>query len=256
MSADVFISVPKMKVHKKVGVTLNLKGLVGINTNKNYLIHYRLGTPDSGGDQLPDSQLKTDRLFTRARRWLYDHAMARQNRWGDLAYRTSLGIYRNLIKPIRGISDEILNRDAGNWHGNDSAWRMTSDLARIIAFADSEGNIRDTVQRKFFCVVDGIIGGENNGPLSPAAKACGCLVAGENPLAVDLVTTRLMGFDINKLSQFDLMNNDCSHFPSPGEIEVLTDGEGLLAEKLFDPRNKDPMFGFKPHPGWARHIEI
>jgi len=38
-------SIPKMKVHGKVGVTLNLKGLVGVNTDKNYLIHYRVGTP-------------------------------------------------------------------------------------------------------------------------------------------------------------------------------------------------------------------
>ena len=42
MNADVVISVPKLKVHKKVGVTLNVKGLVGINTNKNYLVHYSL----------------------------------------------------------------------------------------------------------------------------------------------------------------------------------------------------------------------
>ncbi len=35
LSADVVISIPKLKVHKKVGVTLNTKGLVGICTNKN-----------------------------------------------------------------------------------------------------------------------------------------------------------------------------------------------------------------------------
>ena len=256
LSADIFISVPKMKVHKKVGVTLNLKGLVGINTNKNYLIHYRLGTPGGGGDQLPDNQPKADRLFTKARRWLYDHALARQNRWGDLVYKTSLALYRNLIEPVRGISAETLMRDSGNWYGNDSAWRMTADLARIIAFADSEGKFFDTPQRKFFCVVDGIIGGENNGPLSPTAKACGCLVAGENPLAVDLVTTRLMGFDIRKLRQFDLTNEGSRYFPPPGDIEILMDEKKLSAEELFDPRNKNPMFGFKSHPGWAGHIEV
>ena len=53
LSADVIISVPKLKVHKKVGVTLNMKGLVGITTNKNYLVHYKLGTPSEGGDQFP-----------------------------------------------------------------------------------------------------------------------------------------------------------------------------------------------------------
>ena len=36
MNADVVISVPKLKVHKRSGVTLNVKGLVGICTNKNF----------------------------------------------------------------------------------------------------------------------------------------------------------------------------------------------------------------------------
>lgn len=53
----VFISVPKLKVHKKVRVILNTTGLVGINTNKNYLIHYTLGTPEEGGDQFPSKVL-------------------------------------------------------------------------------------------------------------------------------------------------------------------------------------------------------
>src|SRR5439155_3619770 len=66
LSADVVLSVPKMKVHKKVGVTLNLKGLVGINTNKNYLVHHTVGTPSTGGDQLPDNVPTGDRLITAA----------------------------------------------------------------------------------------------------------------------------------------------------------------------------------------------
>jgi len=36
LSSDVLISLPKLKVHKRVGVTLNFKGFVGANTNKNY----------------------------------------------------------------------------------------------------------------------------------------------------------------------------------------------------------------------------
>src|SRR6185503_6369088 len=35
LEADVFISIPKLKTHKKCGITVNLKGLVGINANKN-----------------------------------------------------------------------------------------------------------------------------------------------------------------------------------------------------------------------------
>lgn len=49
--ADVYISIPKLKTHQKVGATLNLKGLVGAVTDKNQLVHWRLGYPEIGGDE-------------------------------------------------------------------------------------------------------------------------------------------------------------------------------------------------------------
>src|SRR6185369_11234025 len=51
MDADVFVNLPKLKTHKKVGMTCALKNLVGINANKNWLPHHTEGTPDQGGDQ-------------------------------------------------------------------------------------------------------------------------------------------------------------------------------------------------------------
>ena len=51
LNADAVISVPKLKVHRKVGVTLNVKNMVGINGNKNYLVHYQIGTQRQGGDE-------------------------------------------------------------------------------------------------------------------------------------------------------------------------------------------------------------
>lgn len=52
--ADVYISIPKLKTHQKVGATLNLKGLVGSITQKNQLVHWRVGYPACGGDEYPD----------------------------------------------------------------------------------------------------------------------------------------------------------------------------------------------------------
>ncbi|NIV35496.1 MAG: DUF362 domain-containing protein, partial [Anaerolineae bacterium] len=51
LEADLVINLPKLKTHKKAGVTLNAKNLVGIVTDKNCLPHYRLGPPSAGGDQ-------------------------------------------------------------------------------------------------------------------------------------------------------------------------------------------------------------
>src|SRR5262249_37300955 len=58
MEADVFINLPKLKTHKKVGLTCALKNLVGINANKNWLPHHTEGSPEDGGDQFPRATAK------------------------------------------------------------------------------------------------------------------------------------------------------------------------------------------------------
>src|SRR5262249_17526025 len=53
LNADVVGGVPKLKTHSKVGITVNLKNLVGIIGDKNWLAHYRIGAPSEGGDEYP-----------------------------------------------------------------------------------------------------------------------------------------------------------------------------------------------------------
>lgn len=258
LSADVFLSIPKMKTHKKVGVTLNLKGLVGMNTNKNYLIHYRLGTPKEGGDQLPDHEKQADRIVVKAQRWAYDKLLARRSKSADLLYCAARNTYRALLKPFVHVSNETLLFDAGNWHGNDSAWRMTADLAKVLFFADKDGRLHETPQRKMFCVVDGIVGGDRLGPLEPTARPNGCLVAGMHPMAVDVVTTRLMGFDPRKIRQFDIISDFSWDFGlnSISEIEVRSENRSMNGTDFFASSRRDPHFSFVPHPGWVGQVEI
>ena len=258
LGADVFLSVPKMKTHKKVGVTLNLKGLVGMNTNKNYLIHYRLGSPRNGGDQLPDARRGSDRALVKAQRWAYDKFLARKSAAGDAVYQSVRSLYRATLKPFLKISQDTLALDGGNWHGNDSAWRMTADLAKILFFADANGVLHDTPQRKMFCVVDGIVGGDRVGPLAPDARRAGCLIAGEHPMAVDLVTARLMGFDPRKIRQFDLAFDPAWNFGlrSFADIEVGAPSRVIPGAEFFEAGDRTPYFGFTPHPGWVGHIEV
>lgn len=54
--ADVYISIPKLKTHQKVGATLNLKGLVGTISNKNQLVHWQVGYPEIHGDEYPSKE--------------------------------------------------------------------------------------------------------------------------------------------------------------------------------------------------------
>lgn len=101
-----------------------------------------------------------DSRMIRAQRWMFDRFLARQSRLGDWAYRCALACYRTFVKPFRHVADATTTQDGGNWHGNDSAWRMAVDLAAIFCFADAEGRLRDRPARRMLCIVDGIVAGE------------------------------------------------------------------------------------------------
>jgi uncharacterized protein (DUF362 family) len=258
LSADTILSVPKLKVHKKVGVTLNLKGLVGINTNKNYLVHFRVGFLENNGDQLPDNRNKYDKFLIKTQRFLYDRTLAKMSKNGDKIYNTALSFYKMFVKPFRSVSNETVEFDGGNWYGNDTAWRMTVDLAKILFFADKDGKMNSAKQRNMFCLIDGIIAGEKKGPLSPDENRAGCLIGGENPIAVDLVAARLMGFDINKIKQLNLSNFEKMDFSikSLSEIDISIDDITINGKDFFNRNFKDKLLDFVPHPGWVNHIEI
>ena len=141
---------------------------------------------------------------------------------------------------------------AGNWYGNDSAWRMVADLARIFYFGDSNGNLhKSKLQRKLFCVVDGIVGGEKDGPLHPDPKRSGYVVGGDNPLAVDIVTTRLMGIDYRRLKKFKILRDYFGYNFGLGNVKEINIKNPDFAE-IFD--SKERFLAFEPHPGWKNFI--
>jgi uncharacterized protein (DUF362 family) len=257
MSADVVISIPKLKVHKKVGVTLNAKGLVGINTNKNLIVHYTLTTPREGGDQFPDGLLTPlEARLIRLERFMYDKLLAPRIRVLEYLHRSLYWLHGNFLKPF-GVTVPAEKRlfDAGNWYGNDTAWRMVVDLMRIFYFVDKEGALHNTRQRRMFSVVDGIVGGDNKGPLVPDPHPSAAVIAGGDLLAVDLVATRLMGFDPLRLKMYSslLGVSDCDFgIRDMHEIRVCSNNQewtGMLSD------NHDPCLRFRPYPGWIGHIE-
>ncbi|MSR05500.1 MAG: DUF362 domain-containing protein [Gemmatimonadetes bacterium] len=258
MEADVVVSVPKLKVHKKVGVTLNIKGLVGTSTNKNLIVHYRVRPPSQGGDQFPDGLLTpVEQFLIATERWMYDHLLAPRIKPLEYLHRSIYWLHNHTTRKL-GLKVDERKRvmDAGNWHGNDSAWRMAVDLLRLFYFADREGNLHDTPQRRTLSVIDGIIGGENNGPLTPDARAAGVIVAGENFVSVDVAATRLMGFDPLKLRTYQAIFADPLlrlGIERPDQIEVATD-----VPEWRNPLGNatDRFLGFRPHPGWIGHVEV
>jgi len=244
MEADVFINLPKLKTHKKVGVTCALKNLVGINANKNWLPHHTEGTPDQGGDQFPAVTPKT-RL---------EHSwMGTAKRWLRNRHRAS-----RLFVPIKKVGRLIFGDTqkvvrSGNWHGNDTCWRMVLDLNKCLYFFDGGGEPRRKALR-YLTVVDGIIAGEGNGPMSPDRKPCGVILAGTHPVAVDCVAATLMGFDWRKLrllrNSFQMRQLNFIPF-SPEEIEVISNRTAWTGrlDQIGD------RFHFRPHFGWVGAIE-
>jgi len=187
MQADVIIDVPKLKTHHKVGVTLALKGVVGLNTNRNWLPHRTQGTPRKGGDQFANSGIRQRLEQTVVR--MFERASLRFPRAVPPIYRLAKRVGRTVL----GASHRTIR--GGGWHGNDTLWRMVLDINRALQYADTEGQLHETPCRRRFCVVDGIIAGEGTGPVFADPRAAGVVLAGSCPAVVDTVGAELIGFD-------------------------------------------------------------
>jgi len=147
---------------------------------------------------------------------------------------------------------------SGGWHGNDTIWRVVDDLNRILFFYDQvKQRLADRPQRRYFAIVDGIVAMEGNGPLRGSPKPCGLILAGEDPLAVDVVSTTLMGFDwrhIRMLRGIAMREN------SPTYSEFCEDEAAIELrsnDRFWDSMEalKRSHLGFQPAAGWRGFVE-
>ena len=247
LASDVLISVPKLKVHRKVGTTLNLKNMVGINSDKNHLAHYRIGSPSSGGDEFsnPCWDDRAERLFSD----FFLGAYGQSGRYPFLAWRAFRKLFRR-IKPGGARSAFAY----GNWHGNDTAWRMVLDLNRILLFADREGKVGSEPARRYFSVIDGVVGGEGEGPLHPDAYASGVVLAGFNPVAVDWTATRLMGFDPAEIPLYANALKQMREWVPDFAIEECRVSSNVQEwERVL--KSRDVIMSFRAPAGWRGQIE-
>lgn len=251
LDSDVLISVPKLKVHKKVGVTLNIKGMVGIIGDKNSIIHSTRGSRLEGGDEYPSDLSFLQKKFNRARMFLITRILSKYNIFFDLLYL--------LLEIPRRLAERILIKDSkknikylgGSWSGNDTAWRMGPDLLKIAIYGRKNQNSIGNLPRRFFSVIDGIIGGEGDGPLSPKVKNSNVIVSGFNPVAVDWVSAQLMNFDPEKLK---ILNGSKSQEELSWKGEknpLIYSNENQIIELWGNDFNLD----FLPPIGWVGQVE-
>ena len=247
VQADVFINMPKLKTHKKSGVTLSMKNLVGINADKNWLPHHTEGAPSTGGDQFPELTLRR-RLEQRS------VAVARQ-----LALSTPVAgpwIARKLRKAgTRAFGDDRVIR-SGNWHGNDTTWRMVLDLNRCLLYGNPDGTLRPTASKRYYSVIDGIRAMEGAGPMAGDPIDAGVVIGGADPAAVDMVAARVMGFDWRKLPvirEAFVQRALPITTIAPDAVHVVSD-HAPWTGRFLDIESRE-FLHFRPHFGWTGQIE-
>ena len=185
LDADVVINLPKLKTHKKAGITCALKNLIGINGNKEYLPHHRIGGTELGGDCYPgNSRVKRMLEYAADQQNLTDSG-TKGRIWGGVA--TQLNRVLHLMGDNVGIE--------GSWSGNDTIWRTGLDLNRILLYGNADGSMAGVPQRRVVHVADAIIAGQGDGPLSPQPLPLGLLFAGNNAACMDWLGALLLGYD-------------------------------------------------------------
>ena len=121
-----------------------MKGLVGINGDKNYLPHYVLGTPEESGDQFPAKKMSRkleNAIVLKAKRLLLNK--------NPLVQKLAVNL-KDIGYLLFGDTETVIR--SGNWHGNDTCWRMALDLNRILLYGNTDGTMGNR-PKKYFSVV-------------------------------------------------------------------------------------------------------
>ena len=234
--ADVVISIPKVKTHQKAGITAALKNIVGLNGDKDFLPHHRIGGTDQGGDCYPG--------HNKFRYWselVLDEANRNKGKWKYKIYLRIASLLWRLSLPTK------VHNTAAGWYGNDTTWRMVMDLNQIVYYGKKDGTLGDKRQRLFFSLSDGIVGGQGNGPLNPEPLALGVVSFTNSSGWNDLAMARLMGMNTDKIP----LLVSAEKFEQNGDVMFSLNGDQV--SNLDFTKIKVTA---KMPPGWADYNKV
>lgn len=247
LEADLFINLPKLKTHRIAGLTCAMKNLVGMNANKNCVPHNTRGVGNEGGDAFKDVGNDLDKEFAgfggKIRRLL----------------RRKKPILNYCLIPVKVIYDKLHRQKEqigyGMWHGNDTIWRSIIDLNRIILYSNKDGQMTDTIQRRYLCITDAIVSGEGEGPLHPTPKNTNLLLVSDSAVAIDLFASKIMGFDWKKIPSIEKSMQRDVRWPLVNFD--YTDVIINYKENRYDLDGIRELisFNFIPTKGWEGYIE-
>ena len=255
LDADAVISIPKLKTHGKVGLTLALKNIVGIVGSKDCLPHHRHGLDTRGGDEFPQNYPRRWLLATRGNQLLQGRVSTRV--WRALRY---------VAEAVLGAGTPAREKEtrptkffpSGSWYGNDTIWRTVDDLNRILYYwSRTTKSFAREPQRRVFTLVDGIISMQGNGPLKGSPRETGVILAAEDPLALDVAAATLIGFDWRKLNMLEGMARTAnerafSRFSGDvGEISLVSNVKEFSS--VADFASAYPLI---PPAGWRDFVDL
>jgi hypothetical protein len=219
--ADVVISIPKIKTHQKAGITCALKNIVGLNGDKDFLPHHRIGGTKMGGDSYPGKN--------KLRHWAelaLDNANRRLGKPGYWFWSRFSSVLWRLSFPAK---EHQLN---AAWYGNDTTWRMVMDLNLVVNFGKEDGTLADVPQRFLYSFCDGIVGGQGDGPLWPDPLNLG---------VVSICMAQLMSLNVVKIP----LLMAAKAFMPGRNVSIKLNGKPIKQEELQQYAVKA-----KPSPGW------
>jgi uncharacterized protein (DUF362 family) len=230
---DTVITMPKIKTHRMACLTNSLKILVGINGDKDYLPHHRLGSVSCGGDCY-----KKFNLFRTISEKCLDFANRHQ---GTVLYKPWL--YGGLLLWNLSMPNQETMTNAG-WYGNDTVWRMVLDLNKVAVYGRNDGTIAETPQRTLYTLVDGIIGGQGSGPLYPDPLALGILAFSNDSYLMDEVGGYLYRLIIDKVP----LLKEAKRMNDKKQKEFFLNGETATLEQI-KAISTDAILA----PGWVNY---
>lgn len=251
LEADVIINMPKPKAHRKAGVTAALKNFVGANVRKEYLPHHRLGDKEHNGDEYGKSSIFlvwSSRLLDVANKLMKKKK-----------YKLSI-LTRGVAKVLSGTDKRFISKEKnreGSWYGNDTIWRTVIDINKIVKYADKNGIMKDSEQRKIFNIGDMIVVGEKEGPLLPSPKYGGIIAMSDDIVLFDENVMTIMGFDIQKIPTIKNIKKVKKYILTDSKTygKIVSNNEKWNNKEISDIKKEDTL-QIEPPKGWKDHIEL
>jgi uncharacterized protein (DUF362 family) len=236
--ADVFISIPKLKTHSKVGATLNIKGLIGTIGEKNGLVHWRIGFPAFGGDEYGRPAKKSDYVKLFLQHFITDSIP--EDVILFLRDRLNSNSFGKAFLDFFLIGFQKKKKLRGAVAFNDTTWRTVADVYHAF--------VTRSVSPRFFSVIDGVMGGDTDGPHFPNPVNSNVIVSGSDLLSTDLAAVRLMDFDYTRIRYLDrlFLKESNTARNSVDSIDVVSND---FDTSDFFSRDKRYL-GFRPPNGW------